>query len=311
MARNEIRLMEAAISVAEESNFSRAGHRLGITQPAVTKQISELERRLGFPLFEREHQVVTVTEAGRAFVEEARLAVLHSERAIQAARAALRKAEVILRVGKSPYIDPYLVSMLLSVRLPLFPNLKVELSSGFSCDLAHEVLAGKLDLALVTEPPRSPMLSMTKVAEAPFYLALSEESKLADRPELKLEDVDGADWVLFERKLHPSLYDCIMRVAEDRDIRPRDIHRVMMPEEAYHFVTEGNGVAFLTKAGALRIGRDGVTIRPLEEEQLMLRTYLASRSDASSKVVSELVRGFGRKLSAMERSAQMTLPAAG
>lgn len=311
MARNEIRLMEAAISVAEESNFSRAGHRLGITQPAVTKQISELERRLGFPLFEREHQVVTVTEAGRAFVEEARLAVLHSERAIQAARAALRKAEVILRVGKSPYIDPYLVSMLLSVRLPLFPNLKVELSSGFSCDLAHEVLAGRLDLALVTEPPRSPMLSMTKVAEAPFYLALSEESKLADRPELKLEDVDGADWVLFERKLHPSLYDCIMRVAEDRDIRPRDIHRIMMPEEAYHFVTERNGVAFLTKAGALRIGRDGVTIRPLEEEQLMLRTYLASRSDASSKVVSEMVRGFGRKLSAMERSAQMTLPAAG
>ena len=84
MARNEIRLMEAAIALAEELNFSRAGYRLGVTQPAVTKQVAELEDRLGFPLFERDHQLVTLTDAGRAFVEEARLAVLHSERAIRA-----------------------------------------------------------------------------------------------------------------------------------------------------------------------------------------------------------------------------------
>lgn len=311
MARNEIRLMEAAIALAEELNFSRAGYRLGVTQPAVTKQVAELEDRLGFPLFERDHQLVTLTDAGRAFVEEARLAVLHSERAIQAARAALNKAEVILRVGKSPYTDPFLTSTLLAVRLPLFPNLKIELSSGFSCDLIHEVLAGKLDLALATEPPRSPVLSMTKVSESPFYLAVSEESGFAEQPALQIEDLDGATWVLFGRRLHASLYDTILRLAEARDIRPREIHHIMFPEEAYHFVADNNAIAFLTKAGAIKIAGDGVTIRPLNEAQLTLRTYLASRSDNNSKLVSEIVRGFGKKMSAIEREAQMRLPLAG
>lgn len=311
MARIEIRLMEATIALAEELNFSRAGHRLGRSQPAVTKQVAELEKRLGFPLFERQHQLVILTDAGRAFVEEARLALFHSERAIQAAKAALSRAEVILRVGKSPYTDPFLTETLLSVRLPLFPRMKVELSSGFSCQLTQEVLAGKLDLALVTEPPQSPALSMTKVSEAPFYMAVSEESDFAERPDLRMQDLDCSTWVLFGRHLHPSLYDAILRLAEGRDSRPREIHHVMFPEEAYHFIADGHAVAFLTKAGAIRIARDGITIRPLNEPELMLRTYLASRSDNNSRLVSEMVRGFGKKLIAIEREAQMTLPLAG
>ena len=104
-----------------------------------------------------DHQTVAANDAGRAYVQEARTSVFHSERAVQAARAALNNAEVILRVGKSPYGDPFLTSTLLSVRLPLFPKLKVELTSGFSCDLVHEVLSGRVDLALVTEPPTSPI----------------------------------------------------------------------------------------------------------------------------------------------------------
>jgi DNA-binding transcriptional LysR family regulator len=150
MARNEIRLMEAAIALAEELNFSRAAHRLHISQPGLTKQVAELENRLGFCLFERDHQVVTLNDAGRAFVEEARLSVLHSERAIQAARAAFCNAEVVIHIGRSPYTDPFLTTMLLSVRLPLFPHVKVTLS-GFSCDLVRDVLAGKLGLAFATE----------------------------------------------------------------------------------------------------------------------------------------------------------------
>lgn len=308
MARNEIRLMEAAIALAEELNFSRAAHRLRITQPAITKQIAELENRLGFCLFERNHQTVTVNEAGRAYVEEARLSVMHSERATQAARAALNNVEVVLRIGRSPDTDPFLTSMLLSVRLPLFPQLKVEITSGFSWDLVHDVLAGKIDLALVTEPPESPPLSMAKVGEAPFYLAFSEQNELADNQALRLDHLHKKNWIVFGRGVHPALYDSIMRVAEHRGVRPHDIHHIMIPEEAFQFITERNGIAFLTKAGALRIARDGVTMRPLIEEKLTLRTYLAARVDNESKVASEMARALGRKIRAVEGDAQLTLP---
>ncbi len=241
MMRNEIRLMEAAIALAEELNFSRAAHRLHISQPALTKQIAELESRLGFSLFERDHQSVAVNEAGRAYVQEARMSVFHSERAVQAARAALNNAEVVLRVGKSPYGDPFLTSTLLSVRLPLFPQLKVELTSGFSCDLVHDVLSGRVDLALVTEPPESSMLSMTKVDEAPLYIALSEENELAKLPQLSMGDLSHENWIIFGRSVHPPLYDRILRVASDQAIRPRDMHHIMVPEEAYQLIAEKMG----------------------------------------------------------------------
>ena len=308
MGQNDIKLMEAAIALAEELNFSRAAQKLHITQPALTKRIAELEDRLGVPLFARDHQTVEVNDSARAFVEEARLSVLHGERAFQAARRAARGVDVVLNIGKSPYTDPFLVSTLLSIRLPLFPHLRVELTSQFSCELVHQVLSGSLDLAIATEPPESSLMTTVKIDESPFYIAMSERDKLASCHSVNLEDLAGRCWILFERRLHPPLYDTIMRRAETRGVRPFRVKHFTAPEEAFPSIADGSCVAFLVKVGALLVARNGVTVRPLAEDTLVLKTFLASRADNSSKVASELVRAFMRKLSHLEETKQLSLP---
>jgi hypothetical protein len=90
-----------------------------------------------FRLFERNHQRVDLTDAGRVFVEEAREAVLRAERAVLVAKATFSGADEILNIGKSPHGDPCLVSTLLSIHLPLFPGLRVNLWSDYSNELAH------------------------------------------------------------------------------------------------------------------------------------------------------------------------------
>ncbi len=130
----EIRLLETAVVLAEELHFSRAAERLHIDQSTVSERMDELEEEIGYQLFERNHKTVELTEAGRKFVEEAKLALLHAERAVQGGRAANQDAEVFLNVGRSPYTDPFLTTTLLSIRLPLFPQLKIELTQQFSCD---------------------------------------------------------------------------------------------------------------------------------------------------------------------------------
>ena len=92
MALPEIRLLETAIVLAEELHFSRAAERLRVDQSTVSKRTDELESQLGFRLFDRNHQIVEMTEPGRKFVEEARLALLHVERAIQSGRTAQEAA---------------------------------------------------------------------------------------------------------------------------------------------------------------------------------------------------------------------------
>jgi DNA-binding transcriptional LysR family regulator len=308
MARNELKYMEAAIAVAEELSFSRAAKRLHLSQPAVTKHIAELEESLGVVLFVRDHHLVSLTDAGRAYVKEARLAVLHAERAVQAARAAGQDAEMMLNVGRTPYADPFFTSTILATRLPLFPRLRLNLSSGFSCDLVHEVLTGELDLALVIEPPDSGLLTGLKIDESPFYVVMSEDDELANYPSLNLAQLAGKRWVLFQRQNHPPLYDLIQKLANELRIIPSGIQHFMLPEEAIPLLNEPGGLVIVGKSGALRIARAGLTMRPLDEARLMMNTLLISRADNESQVISELVRSFMRRMNHLKVEDQMSLP---
>lgn len=311
MAHNRVRFFVAAIALAEELNFSRAAKRIGVSQPSLTRTIYELEAHVGGRLFERNRKTVRVNDAGRAFVEEARMAILHEERAVQSARAAMQDAEVVLNVGRSPYTDPFLTTTLLSLRLPLFPKLRIELSQQFSYDLAHEVLSGGLDLAILTEPPESRRLTTLKIAEAPFYIAMQEDDELAYEDSVTLDMLAGRPWVIFERRMHPPVYDAVMHLADQRMIAPAKIHHVVVPEDAYPFIADDGALAFVVKSGAIRIARDDITVRPLNEGPLMLKTYLASRAEEKSKVLSELVRAFMRKLSSFNQATAPPFAASG
>lgn len=308
MVRNETRLMESAIALAEELHFSRASRKVGISQPMLTKNIQDLEALLGGTLFIRDRKHVHLSDAGRAYIEQARLSLLYSERAVQAARSVMREIDVPLYVGRSPYIDPFLVTTLLSLRLPLFPKLKIELTSQYSVELAHDLMAGALDLAIATEPPESASLTRVKVTEAPFYIAMSRHHELAACRSVNLAMLHQHRWILFERRLHPPVYDRVLRTAETKNVIPRNVGHVTAPEEAYPFVADGSAVAFVVKAGALLLARNGVTVRPLTDEGLVLNSYLVSRADDETKLASELVRAFVRKVSDVRKEAQLKLP---
>lgn len=308
MARSELKQMEAAVAVAEELSFSRAAKRLHLSQPAVTKYIAELEDSLGVVLFLRDHHTVSLTEAGRAYVEEARIALLHAERAVQAARAAGRDVEMVLNIGRTPYADPFFTSMLLATRLPLFPRLKLNLSSGFSCDLAHDVLTGELDVAVVIEPPLSDLFTSLKIDESPLYIVMAREDELADYPSVGFHQLAEKRWILFQRQSHPPLYDLIQKRAQESKIMPSGLQHFMVPEEAIPLMSDSGGVVIVGKSGALRIARDGLTMRPLEDLKLVASTLLISRSDNDSKAISEFVRSFMRRLNHHTADKQMSLP---
>ena len=120
---------------------------------------------------------------------------------------------------------------------------------------------------------------------------------MAYESSVTLDALAGRPWVIFERRMHPPVYDVVMGLARERKITPAHLHHIVVPEDAYPFIAHNGGVAFVVKSGAIRIARDGITVRPLAEDSLVLKTYIASRAEEKSKVVSEMVRAFMRKLS--------------
>ena len=95
-----MRHLQAVVVLAEELNFTRAAHILRVSQPAVSKLITEVEKQYRVRLFAREKgRLIDLTDAGRVFVQEARRAIFHTERAIHLAHAVQEGCDDILMIG--------------------------------------------------------------------------------------------------------------------------------------------------------------------------------------------------------------------
>ena len=294
----EIRHLLAVIAVAEELNFRRAADRLHITQPALSKQITDLEAEHQFHLFTRDkRRIVELTEAGRLFVEEARSALSHTERAVHLARAAHNGSDSILTIGRSPYANHDWVTELLAIRLPLYPRLEIRLKTQFARESVHSVLVGEVNLALVTAPPQDAQITAVPFAPAPLYAVLPEDHPAAHKEPLVLQDLAKDEWILFPKRFDPVVFEAIMDAAQCGSIAPKNAHDVIAPQQAVDLVSEHLGVALLTQPSATGFHADGVIVKPLSDTSLCFHTCVILRADNTSRLIEEYVRMFLRRYS--------------
>src|ERR1700678_3157850 len=114
----EVRLQLAVITLAEELNFTRAADRLKITQPALSKQIAEVENRIGFAVFKRDQKRVELTDAGQVFIRGCRDALAIMEKAVRLAKTTHDQVQPLITIGHSPYADPALIASVVGTHLP-------------------------------------------------------------------------------------------------------------------------------------------------------------------------------------------------
>ena len=291
----EVRHLQAVIGLAEELNFTRAADRLHITQSALSKQINEIEKEHRFHLFARKNKKnVELTEVGRIFVEEARSALLHIDRAVQLGHAVRDGSDSVLTIGYSPDADQSWVSAILAIRLPLYPKLRIQLISEFSSELVRSVMAGELNLALVTAPPENSQITTAAFAQAPLYAALPQTHAAAQKEDITLQDLAKDDWILFARRAHPVVHDAIMDAARREGIAPKHAHDIHTAQQAVHLVSEHVGVAILTKS-AVAVGAQGVVVKPLSDASLCFETCVIIRTDNTSRLANEFARSFLRR----------------
>jgi DNA-binding transcriptional LysR family regulator len=303
----EVRLMRAAVVLSEELSYRRAADKLNIVQSTLSRQILELEDQLGYRLFTRSNQRVELNEAGGVFAKHAREASLNAELAVKNSHAAFLGTGAILKVGKSPNVDPYLITILKSISLPLYPDLRLNFSSMFSSDLEQMVGDGKLDFAILVGPSENQQLTIVELSTVPLYILMSAGDNLADGYDVNLQDLGDREWILFERHVNSVMYDRIMLETERLNLKTLSVQHFISAEEAAQMLDEKNRIAFLTSADAFRTEMHGLTMRPLTNKSLLLRTALVIRADNRSRVLSELTRAFKRRLS-VQTLTQISLP---
>lgn len=306
----DVRHLYSVVILAEELNFTRAAHRLRITQSALSRQINELETQHGFQLFNRDRKrAAQLTEAGRTFVQEARSALFHADRAVHLARAAHHGYENVLLIGREPHAYQPWVSTLLTIGLPLFPKLKVRLTTHFTMELVRSVLANELHVALVTVPPVDGNLTTVPFGQTQLHAVLPESHPAAHNEQVNIRDLASDEWILFPRSVNPVIYDAITETATREGVPVRRAHEILTAEQAFHLVSERAGVAILPKPSALALRAEAVAVLPLSDPSLSFETCLIMRRDDDSKLVNEFARAFLRKyVRKLGASRQMELP---
>jgi DNA-binding transcriptional LysR family regulator len=291
--------LRTVVALAEELNYHRAARRVGKTQSGVTRAVARVEKHVGTRLFERSHSKnhsVATTDAGVHYVARARLAIAHSESAELAARESLHGVNHQINVGKSVFTDRRLLTILRSIELPLHPGLEVRLHTRSPAELPSCVRSGEFDLAIVSNSVEDSLLSGTAIRCIPFTVVLPEGHSCAAKEYVTLTDLSSTPWVLFERHLHPALYDSFLDRANQLGIKVELIHHIADAEEACEIVRLYGGAAFLSPQGAERAATDEVILRTLAEKQVFLKTQILARSENTSKLIAEFVRTFVKRL---------------
>ena len=258
----ELRHLRYFVAVAEELHFGRAAQRLHIAQPPLSQQIRRLEQDLGVRLFHRTNRRVELTDAGRAFLVEARLTLAQSERATEVAGRAARGEVGQLIIG-------YMASAELNVfprLLPAFRKRHPEVELVFQLLGASEQFQmlrdGQIHAGFLRLPASDRALTVKPIFREPLVVVLPERHPLARRRSLTLPALRGERFLLFPRRFAPEYYDALMGIFRQAGVEPQVVHDTNRLHTTLSLVATGRGVSLTPKCVG-RLARPGVVCRPL------------------------------------------------
>ncbi|MEM1376636.1 MAG: hydrogen peroxide-inducible genes activator [Pseudomonadota bacterium] len=171
-----VRQLQFFQALVQERHFGRAAQRMGVTQPALSIQIKQLEEHFGFPLFERERGAIALTAAGERLlprVDHILLQLIDLEQGGAADDAVLEQR---FDLGIIPTVAPYLLPNLLPALKDEFPKLQLQVKEGVTEQLFSDVTAGSLHAVVAAEHTGDRNLESIPLFTDPFYIASGRDA---------------------------------------------------------------------------------------------------------------------------------------
>lgn len=228
----ELRHLRYFATVAELLNFTKAAQRLRVAQPALSRQVRDLEDELGVQLLERGPRVVKLTEAGAAYLTEARAILERADEAAKLARAVARGERGEIHVGYAPSLTVELLPCTLHAFHNQAPGVQVKLHDLSSQEMLTGVRDGRLHLALIARPATRALgaLKFELLREYPVGVALPLAHRLARVKKVELRELTNEPLVAYSRAEYPEYHVTLgelfamvgasPRIAEEHDSAP-------------------------------------------------------------------------------------------
>jgi DNA-binding transcriptional LysR family regulator len=281
----DLRHLQYFIAVAEELHFGHAAQKLGIAQPPLSQQIRRLEQELGVQLLHRTKRRVELTEAGRAFLEEARKILTQVKRATEIAQRAGRGGLGRLAIG---FLGPVTYSLLPSILKAFrrsYPDVEVELHEFKTAELIEALRDRRVQVGFLRSPVHDKLLEVQPILREELLVALHQRHPLASRARIRFRDLAHESFLMPPRQLAPAFHEQLFNLCRQAGFTPKLGAEASQLQTIINLVAAGMGVTLVPESVRSLAGR-GVVFKKLPEPQPMLEIAVAWRRDAHSEVLS-------------------------
>jgi DNA-binding transcriptional LysR family regulator len=257
----ELEGMRAFVAVAELLHFGRAAERLHMTQPALSRRIRRIEDALGARLLHRTTRRVDLTDAGRAFVVDARGVLEKAEAAVHRARAVDRGETGRLAIAAvTPAMDGFLAGVVRSFRAR-HPRIAVTIAEMDTASQLDALRDGRLHLGFVRLADHDVRgLKTSIVVKEPYVLALPRGHRLAATPVVALRSLAPEAFVALAPDVQPEIHRRLVAACVAAGFEPRIAQTARTIHAVTALVAAGLGVALVPES-VRKLGRAGVSWR--------------------------------------------------
>ena len=281
--------MRYVLALAEHENFSLAAQACHVGQPALSQQISKLEKELGVALFYRNSRGATLMEAGREFVHRAREIIQRSE-ALEIEMsfyAGLRRGTLNLGIITSLQCIDF--GGLLSAFCGSYPDISVNIVQGGTHNLVQQLVERKIDAAFLNRPPSGlpGSVEFIKLGEDTYHLAVPDNHPLAKRERVSLAELKDEHFIFHQTGQVAS--ELCLRACREAGFEPNIVCRSGSPTTGLYMVQGGLGIALFPSEEFQARTLDGVVELQLEET-IRKEVGVAWRKDAASSLVDATVQ---------------------
>ena len=286
----ELRHLRYFIAVAEERHITRAAERLGIQQPPLSQRIKAIERELDVQLFRRKPRGVELTEAGRAFLDNARALLAHFDHTFETTRRTARGEQGRISVGATPTspFHPFVPRVVRAFR-ESYPQVFLRLEERLGHELVEQLRNEHIDVAFIRTPVADPEgLVVHSLIEEPILVALPSGHALArsgsGASAVSLQRLARETFILYGPP-GTAFYDLTMAACRAAGFNPRVGQETPRMTSSLNLVAVGLGIC-LVPASLQQMHMDGVTYcrlkGPVQPKAIL---NLASRRGDPSAVV--------------------------
>ena len=260
----ELRHLRYFLVVGEVLNFTKAAARLRVAQPALSRQIQDLEDEIGVALLRRSPRGVTLTAEGKLFLQEVCDVLKRVDESVEKTRALARGEYGELHIGYIPIPTAEILPRTLEAFRKAVPSVKLVLHDLSTDELIGGLRNGTLELAIMVQPigEQTAGIEFETLRSYAWCVALSRAHPFARLKSIPLEKVAGERLVILSRKSYAEYYRILERIFDPVSAKPRVAMECDSESSLFMEVEAGRAITVVTTIAKLAAGKR-LVYRPL------------------------------------------------